>query len=146
MSRIDYWGIEQAIATIIKAAVPRASVIVEEELDFAEGDVVGIYLDQRSAPAELQSLSAGTRLREQLAFKIWCWHFGFGKDRSMAMQSRDALIGDVETALMANNNLNSTANFSYILGGEFINGPEPTDRGFAAGGTVDLLVDAIGSI
>ena len=146
MAAINYWNIEQQIASIIKTAVARATVLVDEEIDFAEGDVVGIYLDDRSAPADLQSLSAGTRLRQMVSFKIWCWHFGFGKDRSVAMQARDTLIGDVETALMAKVTLNDTVNYSYITGGEFISGPEPTDRGFAAGGTVDLVAEALATI
>ena len=146
MARIDYWNIEQQIASIIKTAVPRARVLVEEELDFGESDVVGIYLEDRTAADNMQSISSGTRMRVGIQFTIWCWHFGFGKNQAVAMQQRDILVGDVETALMAAPTLNNTVTTSWITGGEFLAGPEPSNNGFAAGATVNLLVDATATI
>lgn len=142
MARIDYWNVGQQIASILKAAIPRAVVIVEEEITFNEGDVIGIYLDAAQAPEDLQTLSAGSRLRQYITFKIWCWHFGFGKDRAVAHQNRDNLIGEAQIALMGNHNLNNTVNTSWIINIEFLSGPEPTDRGFVAGASIDLIVDA----
>ena len=143
MAKINYWNIEQQIGSIIKTQVARATVLIEEEINWAEGDVVAIYLEEAQAPAEQQGLSAGTRLRQLITFKIWCWHFGFGKDKTLAMQARDNLVGDVQVALLGNHRLNSTVNSSWIIGCEFIAGPLPTDRGFAAGASIDLIAEAV---
>ena len=54
MAKINYWNIEQQIGSIIKTQVARATVLIEEEINWAEGDVVAIYLEEAQAPAELE--------------------------------------------------------------------------------------------
>ena len=148
MSRVNYFEIENQIRAVLAAATDLAGVtiLVEEEIAVQRGNVVGIYLDDRSAPSELQSISAGTRTRLLVQFSIWCWHFGIGRDRRPTMQARDDLVGKVEIALMGNRNLNSTVNTSWLEGGEFISGPDPTGDQFMSGAQVRLTVDVTASI
>ena len=148
MARINYFNIETQIKAVLDADanLTGTTILVEEEIAVQRGNVVGIYLDDRSAPADLQSISAGTRTRLLVQFSIWCWHFGIGRDRRPAMQARDDLVGKVEIALMGNRNLNSTVNTSWLEGGEFISGPDPTGDQFMSGAQVRLTVDVTASI
>lgn len=148
MARVNYFEIENQIRAVLAAAsdLTGVTILVEEEIAVQRGNVVGIYLDDRSAPSELQSISAGTRTRLYVQFSIWCWHFGIGRDRRPAMQARDDLVGKVEIALMGNRNLNNTVNTSWLEGGEFISGPDPTGDQFMSGAQVRLTVDVTASI
>ena len=143
MARVDYFGIEEAIKSILDADADLAGVevLIEEELTIQRGNVVGIYLDDRDAPNEDQSLSAGTRTRFNVRFSIWCWHFGVGRDRRVPMEQRDDLIGKVEIALMKERTLNDTVNSSWLEGGEFLSGPDPTGNQFMSGASVMLIAD-----
>ena len=148
MPRINYFNIETQIKAVLDADsnLTGTAVLVEEEIAVQRGNVIGIYLDDRSAPSELQSISSGTRTRFFVQFSIWCWHFGIGRDRSPAMQARDDLVGKVEIALMGNRTLNATVNTSWLEGGEFISGPDPTGDQFMSGAQVRLTVDVTASI
>ena len=147
MARIDYFNIEEAIKSILDADADLADVevLIEEELTIQRGNVVGIYLDDRDAPDEEQSLSAGTRTRFNVRFSIWCWHFGVGRDRRVPMQQRDDLVGKVEIALMKERTLNDTVNMSWLEGGEFLSGPDPTGDQFMSGASVILIVNVVGT-
>mgnify|MGYP001566743466 FL=1 len=148
MARINYYNIEAQIKAVLDADanLTGTTILVEEEIAVQRGNIVGIYLDDRSAPSDLQSISAGTRTRLYVQFSIWCWHFGIGRDRRPAMQARDDLVGKVEIALMGNRNLNDTVNTSWLEGGEFISGPDPTGDQFMSGAQVRLTVDVTASI
>lgn len=147
MARVDYFAIEAAIRDILvaDAGLAGTTVLVEEELTVNRGNIVGIYLEDRDSPAEIQTLSAGTRTRFFVRFTIWCWHFGVGRNRQVPMEQRDDLVGKVEIALMGNRNLNGTVDSSWLLGGEFISGPDPTGRQFMSGASVILEVDVTGT-
>ena len=147
MARINYYGIEDAIRSVLAADSDLAGVTitVEEELSPARGNVVGIYLDSRSAPNELQGLSAGQRTRFHVTFSIWCWHFGVGRDWRVPMQQRDDLLGKVEIVLMKNRTLNDTVTMSWLTGGEFMSGPDPTGNQFMSGAEIKLTADVAAS-
>ena len=147
MARVDYFNIEEAIKTILDADADLAgvSVLVEEELTVQRGNVIGIYLDDRDAADADQSLSAGTRTRFNVRFTIWCWHFGVGRDRRVPMEQRDDLVGKVEIALMKERTLNGTVTTSWLEGGEFLSGPDPTGNQFMSGASVILVVDVTGT-
>ena len=147
MSRVDYFTIEEAIKSILDAdaIVSAKAILIEEELVFERGNIIGIYLDDRQAPDELQSISAGTRTRFLVSFSLWCWHFGVGRDRRVPMEQRDDLLGNVEIALMKVRNLNDTVNTSWLLGGEFLSGPDPTGKQFMSGAQIILVADVTAS-
>jgi len=147
VARVDYFAIETQIKTILdaEASLSGTSVLIEEELTFERGNIVGIFLDDREAPEELQSLSAGTRTRFLVTFSIWCWHFGVGRDRRVPMEQRDDLVGNVEIALMKERTLNGTVNMSWLAGGEFLSGPGETKNQFMSGAQIILIVDVTAS-
>lgn len=147
MARIDYYGIENAIANVLKtdSTLTGVTVLVEEELTVQRGNVIGIYLDDRNVPIEDQPIAAGTKTRFNVNFSIWCWHFGIGRDRTLAQQQRDDLIGKVEIALMKNRTLQNTVTMSWLDGGDFISGPDPTGNQFMSGGEIRLTVDVTAS-
>jgi len=147
MARVDYFSIETAIKTILDADADLAGVaiLIEEELTVQRGNVVGIYLDDRDASDPDQSLSAGTRTRFNVRFSIWCWHFGVGRDRRVPMEQRDDLVGKVEIALMKERTLNDTVNMSWLEGGEFLSGPDPTGNQFMSGASIILVADVVAS-
>lgn len=124
MPAVDYYGIEEAIKAQIVDNIGRqnVAVLVEEALTFQDGDVVVIYLERRDAPASLQTMSAGTRQRYEVTFSIWSWVFGI--EVGPIMERRDDLIGEVETALMANEARNfgrDDVEHWRLEGGEFEN-------------------------
>lgn len=147
MARVDYYAIENAIAAVLRADATLAgvTVMVEEELSFQRGSIVGIYLDDRSSPQDLQAISAGTETRFIVNFTVWCWHMGIGRDRTMVMQQRDDLVGKVEIALMKNRTLSNTVNMSWLEGGEFISGPDPQGNQFMSGAEIKLSADVTAS-
>jgi len=57
------------------------------------------------------------------------------------MEQRDDLIGKVEIALMKERTLNGTVNSSWLEGGEFLSGPDPTGNQFMSGASVMLIAD-----
>lgn len=147
MSRVDYYNIEDQIRSVLAADsdLSGVTILVEEEISAQRGNVVAIYLDDRSAPDSLQGLSAGQRTRFLIRFTIWCFHFGISRDRRAVMEQRDDLVGKVEIALMKNRNLNNSVVTSWLSGGEFISGPDPTGKQFMVGASITLECDAIGS-
>ena len=147
MARVDYFNIEEQIKTILDddADLSDVDILIEEEISVQRGNVIGIYLDERDAPDDEQSLSAGTRTRFNVRFSIWCWHFGIGRDRRVPMQQRDDLVGKVEIALMKKRTLNDTVNMSWLEGGEFLSGPDPTGNQFMSGASVILVANVTGT-
>lgn len=146
MARVDYYAIELAIQTILQSAPSLSGVVVtvEEELLFGAEITpwVGIYLDRRDAPANLQSLSAGQRTRFLLRFSVWCWEFSL-ESVAKAIQLRDDLLGKVEIVLMDNRTLNGTVNKSWLEGGEMPSARLPGGSGWVSGGEIVLVADAI---
>ncbi len=142
MARVDYYAIEQGIETLLKADtdLSEANIAIEEELTFQRGDTILIYLDRRDAPAEEQTLSAGTRTRLLVTFSIWCFHFGMSKKQDV-LERRDDLIGNTEIALMQDRTLSGTVETSWLVGGEFQTGPNPEGKGYGSGGEIQLVAD-----
>ena len=150
MARVDYYSIEQAIRTqlLADAGLSNITVTIEEELSFQRGDIIAIFLDRRDAPAEEQTLSAGTHIRMHLKFSIWCFHFGLVVADSI--ERRDDLLGKVELALMRDRTFSGAVNSSWITGGEFQTGEVHSEAGmgfsgWGSGAEVELIAEMTGT-
>lgn len=140
MARIDYYDIEEKIKLLLQEndeINTEAHILIEKELTFEQGKIIAIYLDRRDAPANIQSLSAGTRTRFNLQFTIWV--FAFSLELQKAIELRDDLLGKVELVLMADRTLKGSVASSYISGGEFENVTGGT--GFMSGASIELVAD-----
>ena len=146
MARVDYYAIELAIQTLLQGATSLSGVMVtvEEELLFGAETTpwVGIYLDRRDAPADLQGLSAGQRTRFLLRFSIWAWEYSL-ESVAKAIQLRDDLLGKVEIVLMGNRTLDGTVNKCWLEGGEMPSARLPGGSGWVSGGEIVLVADAV---
>ncbi len=141
MSRIDYFLIEEKIKQQLEADdelnTDVSEILIEEELTFQRGKIIGIYLDRRDAAPENQTLSFATRIRFELRFNIWvfAWHLEVRE----AIHLRDDLLGKVELVLMADRSLQGSVTSSWISGGEFDNGQD--GGGFYSGASIELIAD-----
>jgi len=144
-ARIDYWGIEQKIAQVLKAApeLVGVDITVEKELSFQRGPIVIIYLDQREVPIDQQTLSANTRARQVLTFSIWCWHFAL--EVADGMRKRDDLLGKLELVLMNDDTFGDTVEASWLAGGQFMRLENAEGDGLMAGAECRLVVVAVGT-
>lgn len=147
MARVDYFQIEKEIQTVLKddADLAGVAVLIEEELTFAEGNIILIELDRRDAPDDLQSISAGQRTRFLLQISLWCW--GFGYERERAMEQRDDLLGKVEVALLKHraaqpgNAFGGEVTSFWMQGGDFENRRTTDSDRFLSGASIDLICD-----
>ena len=123
MARVDYFAIEEAIRTQLKADTDTVKSHILIEPDAAQlpagGDAIAIYLDRRDAPQELQNLAAGLRTRFLVTFSIWCFHFALMQKAEF--EKRDDLVSQVELALMTDRTLSGAVDTSWLSGGEFFN-------------------------
>lgn len=145
MAVINYYQIEQDIATQLRAdaRLSGVAVTVEEEPEFGEGKFVVIYLINREAPAEMQSISSNQRVRMAVSYVLVC--AASGLELAAAMEDRDDLIGNVELSLMANTTFsNAQVISSYLRGGEFENSRSGDEGLFNASGEVELVIDVQG--
>ena len=144
MARVDYYSIEKAIQTVLKADPDMADVdvLVEQDVQLGQNPTVAIYIESRSAPANLQRISAAKRTNFQVIFTLAC--FGFSLDIEQAMKLRDDLMGKVETALMKNPSLNNAVSFSYLSGGQFENAT--ANNSFIARGDVTLVAEVSATV
>lgn len=147
MARVDYWGIEQEIRTVILAnadvaATSGIQVLVEEEISMHRTPTVVVTLEGRSAPDDLQTLSAGQRTRLFLDVVILV-HF-YAMEVSEAARLRDTLIGNVEIALMNNRTLNNLVSNLWLTGGAIVT--VGGQAGFNAVGEVRVTVDVTASV
>lgn len=145
MARVDYYGIESAVKTLLEAdsALTGVAVGIEEEVPFREASAlcVEIYATRRDAPAEMQPIRAGKTTRFLLRLSIWCWAYSL-ESVSKACQLRDDLMGKVEIALMGDHGLGATVNSSWQEGGEFETKASPgAQSGFGMGGEIILVAD-----
>ena len=142
MARVDYFGIEEAIRDILVSdtSLGGISVLIEDEINFIEGPVVALYLENRAAPAELQSLSAGQRTRFYVSFVLWVMDFSLDGIRE-ASKKRDDLVGKVEIVLMKDRTLGGTVTTSWLEGGDFLNAQVPDVTGFVSAAEIRLTVD-----
>lgn len=143
MARLDYYQIEQDIATQVRddAAMSGVTVDVEQEPDFVEDKKVIIYCINREAPEELQSLSAGLRTRYYVTYVAVCIAAALRlKD---AMEARDDLLSNVELALMKDRTFaNAQVKTSWLNGGDFDNARDGDEGLFNAAAEIEIVVDA----
>lgn len=148
MARLNYYGIELALQEILQAdpALANVSVYVEEDQAPAilEGPAVIIYLEGRTAPPTLQTLSAGLNTRMELRLNLWCYAVDFETWRG-AQQKRDELIGIVELTLMRNRDINGLVNTSWLEGGSLSAGGPGRGTGWVSSGEIILVADATAS-
>ena len=88
----DFFAVEEAIQRMMQAApeLGNASIDIETELSFQEGDIIKIYLDRWDAPEQLQAISAGQSTRMLVSFVIWGFHGGL--DLLGTMKRRNELV------------------------------------------------------
>ena len=145
--RVDYFQIEKEIQTVLMADTDLAGVkvLIEEELTFAESNIILIELDRRDAPEEMQSISAGQRTRYLLALSLWCW--GFGYEREKAMENRDDLLGKVEVSLLKHRSAKQGNAFGdlvaafWLQGGDFENRRTAESDRFLSGAQIEVICD-----
>jgi hypothetical protein len=132
MSAIDYHGIGVEIKTVLDAyftALGGTPVYVADPGRYPTFDQSGnqdsvyIYLSSRSAPDGVQRIRAGTSTDQILSFAIWSFSF-HADDISQAELFRDALLGNVELALMEKRTLNSKVKALWLRGGQFYGADE----------------------
>jgi hypothetical protein len=147
MTDIAFQAISEAIKARLDTAfanrVPLPEVVLEQEFEPRESWVV-IYCQGVQAPEDDQPLTASRKQRLQVRFEIWCWRFAM--TNTQAAELRDALVGDVELALMLDRTLNGTVDTSWLEGGRFNRAEDPQSLGrFFCGGEVVLVCDVMAS-
>lgn len=141
----------QAIAEAVKARLDTAfanrtitpEVVIDQTFEPREA-WISVNLSSIDAPPDAQPLTASLKQRLQVRFEIWCWRFAM--TNTQAAELRDALVGDVELALMLDRTLNGTVNTSWLEGGRFNRAEDPQSLGrFFCGGEVVLVCDVMAS-
>ena len=143
---IDYNGIASALQSKLTgyAALSAVKVNIEEELALLGVQScpwVGIYLERRDGPPELQGLSGGTRQRLYLRYSIWCWQASMDGSAT-AISLRNTLIGNVELALITDRDLNGLARTLWLEGGNLMSGQPEGGSDWMSGGEIIAVVDA----
>lgn len=154
MAKIDYLGIEQEMAEILRSTLPDGyTVCVEEEILFSPEMTpwVGIYLDRREALDTEQSISAGRRTAYRLWLIVWVWCFSL--DRLEAVRMRDDAVAEVEVALMGSRTLNDKVRMMWLRGGRLPSSRVRNDQmlgqtqqSFIAGGEILVSADVSATI
>ena len=146
MARVNYFALEEAIQTILRAdpTLSGVSVEIEREIEFIDNaqSAVIIYLDGREAPEDMQRLAAGTRTDFHVMFTLWCMEFHLDSI-AQAAKLRDDLIGKVEVALMKERTLNGNVQGSWLEGGEFLTAD--SGSGFLSAGEIKLVAKTHGT-
>lgn len=143
MARVDYWGIAQAIQRVLQeeTALQGVQVTIEDEGLFgAEATPwVGIYIEGRTAPPDMQVLAAGRRTRMLVRFALWCWYMAL--ETEAAMRGRDDLVGKVEIALMRDRTFEGAVATAWLEGGELPSARLQQGSGFVSGAEIALICD-----
>lgn len=145
---VGYWELKVAIKAALDSGLaalsPAPTVAVEEAMPTVPRESwVGIYQDDRRAPADVQSLYRGRETRIQVRHTIWVWRFGMKP--ATAVQLRDSLIGDVEYALMLDPTFGGQCEGSWLNGGRFLSADGP-NNGFYAGGEIELICETLAQV
>lgn len=115
-----YWNLLLAVKSQIEQSyVPALSpspLVVVEQAFKAEESWIGIYLDRRDAPPELQNMQAGKRTRMRCRIPIWCWRYAVDPDQ--ATRDMLAMVQAVELATMVDRTFGGTCMMSWIEGGQ----------------------------
>jgi len=144
MARVNYHDILTQIQSVLDADADVDALTfinLEPNLDPMTGNKIYIYEESRTAPENLQRISAGRRTSIIYTVSIWCLAFSLDSV-DHASQLRDDLVGFVEIALMNNRDLNNTVHTLWLNGGAFDGAP--LDNGFtsAAETMVEIRIDA----
>lgn len=136
MPHIDYWGLAEEVAEVLRAGLPATTtIVVEEELMIALEMTprVGVFIESRELPSE-QPLAGGriTRVNVRLAVWVWCASLEIRE----AVRARDNLISEVEAVLLRNRDLNNTVEQIMLEGGELPTTRSPSNNGFISGGEI----------
>lgn len=150
-SKVDYWGIQQEIAEIIRANTNNHTVVVEQEIQFSPemSPYVCVYCTGRTL-APNQVLAAGRIVTFHVEYTIWLWTYNL--QIAQAMRDRDEAIGEIELILMGNRTINDLVETSWIKGGRLPSSKLPNaldpgvGGGFIAGGEIQLTVVARATI
>lgn len=139
----DYSGIQDAIAAQIRTQVPGSNVVVEQIPMMERAPKVYVFMLGRAAPEDRQKLCVGRKTRFLVTYSIWVYAYAYVlKD---AMSARDALLGDVELALMADITFGRSDVFmSWQDGGAMDHARQ--DPGFNVGAEIRLIVDTTASV
>lgn len=145
MAAVDYVGIRDQIeaALVADARTSNARVYVEEEPQFGLSDqqsVIAVFMDNRTTPADIQSVSAGKRTRYLLRISFWVVAFSLESYRK-ACDERDALVGQLELVLMDNRTLGGKVTTSWLEGGEMFSARDPQNSVFTAIAEVVMVLD-----
>ncbi|NJM10619.1 MAG: hypothetical protein HC889_00700 [Synechococcaceae cyanobacterium SM1_2_3] len=136
---VPYWAIKQALASAIETNVPGTSAQIEVEFAPLE-NWVAIYTDTRTAPAEIQRAQDGRTTRFYVTHTIVCWRYA--TTWPLAASLRDALLGDVEAALMLDRTLGNLCETSWFEGGRFLSVPDNANPGaFWGGAEITFVAD-----
>lgn len=144
MAKIDYYAIAEQIAAILNAAVPGMTTLVEEPRPAGpdQNPSACVQIRRRSAPENLQALTAGTQLMIEIDASIIVE--AFAMSIRQAIELRDDYIGDVESALMANRTLSNMVEVIFIEGGELETGRD--SQGYYATGEVRVRIRKVATL
>lgn len=121
MSAIDYWGLRERIRTAInsRAGLETLPVFLERgnEPSPEQMPCVLLYMTGRTTPQERQRQSAGRRTDHRLIFSAWVLHYSLDGLED-ATRRRDAVLAEVELALMADRTLQGGCSGLQLEGGE----------------------------
>jgi hypothetical protein len=145
MAKIDYFGIAEEIAEIVRAAFPETMVVVEEEVIIGpeNSPIIAVYIDRRETPPN-QPIAAGRRMRVIPHFSLWVWTFSLNV--RAAIKERDDLVGDIELLLMNNRTLNEKVDMIWIDGGELPSARLPDSNGFTSGGEIVIRAEVMAEV
>lgn len=144
MARLDYFAVAESIKTQLSTYAPlnnsNTKILVEEDVNWHEGDTVVVYLRRREAPGGMQALNAYTKVRMLLHFEIIC--VSFGMQIEAARERRNDLLSNVELGLMQDSTFaNTQVTMSWMAGGTFEDGRAGQNQLYSAG-SIELVVDA----
>ena len=148
MSEIDYFTIEEDLATILKndstlkakangGELGNQDLFVDVEEPFAamsdRTPLCGIYLDSWETNPEDERIAAGTKFLTRLNLELWLWEFAL--DSKEGARLRDRLSKKVKEVLRApaNRKINNSVQITTFQGGDFDNAKEK--RTGTGGGT-----------
>ena len=145
MAAIQYSGVADQIKSILEgdALTSGAHIYVEEEPQFGLNDyqdAVIVYLTGRTAPPNVQTLSAGKRTRYYLRVEVGVVHFSMETYRA-ACDGRNTLLGKVELVLMKDRTIGGKAETSWLEGGTMYSAKNPANPVWCSVAELALIVD-----
>lgn len=137
MAAVDYTGILQAFAEIIKAdvrIVDGVQVLVEQNPVMGQGDDGGraIVLMRNSRRLDAgQAMAAGKRTRYIFSWSAWVSCFDMNSYEE-ACKKCDDLLGILEQVLMDNRTITGKVTASQLGGGDFLSSRSADESAFVA--------------